>query len=76
MESGSGERGEMLDMAELSRAVMATEAEPTVVDFAPPNNPQRIQRVAELTGASIRLGEPAQMQAVRSSNLSTRRTPL
>jgi ABC-type transporter Mla subunit MlaD len=54
MESESGERGEILDMAELSRAVMATEAEPTVVDFAPSNNPQRIQRVAELTGASIR----------------------
>jgi ABC-type transporter Mla subunit MlaD len=45
---------EVLDMAELSRAVMATDDEPTVVDFAPPNNPQRIQRVAELAGASIR----------------------
>ena len=54
MESGSGERGEILDMAEFSRAVMATEAEPAVVDFAPPNNPQRIERVAESTGASIR----------------------
>src|SRR5262245_52612183 len=54
MESGSGERGEILDMAEFSRAVMATKAEPAVVDFAPPNNPQRIERVAELTGASIR----------------------
>ena len=43
-----------MDMAELSRAVMPTETEPTVVDFAPPNNPQRIQRVAELTGTSIR----------------------
>jgi hypothetical protein len=54
MQNGSGEGGEILDMAELSRAVMATETEPTVVDFAPPNNPQRIQRVAELTGISIR----------------------
>jgi hypothetical protein len=45
---------DVLDMAELSRAVMTTDDEPTVVDFAPPNNPQRIQRVAELTGASIR----------------------
>jgi hypothetical protein len=51
MQTGSKE---VLDMAELSRAVMATDDEPTVVDFAPPNNPQRIQRVAELTGASIR----------------------
>jgi hypothetical protein len=54
MQNGSGKGGEILDMGELSRAVMASEDEPTVVDFAPPNNPQRIQRVAELTGASIR----------------------
>jgi hypothetical protein len=54
MQNGSGKGGEILDMGELSRAVMASEGEPTVVDFAPPNNPQRIQRVAELTGASIR----------------------
>jgi hypothetical protein len=51
METGSKE---LLDMGELSRAVMAPDDEQTVVDFAPPNNPQRIQRVAELTGASIR----------------------
>ena len=54
MQNGSGERGEILDMSDLSRAVMGNESEPTVVDFAPPNNPQRIQRVAELTGVSIR----------------------
>jgi hypothetical protein len=54
MQNGSGKGGETLDMGELTRAVMASESEPTVVDFAPPNNPQRIQRVAELTGASIR----------------------
>jgi hypothetical protein len=54
MQNGSGKGGKILDMGELSRAVMASEGEPTVVDFAPPNNPQRIQRVAELTGASIR----------------------
>ena len=54
MQNRSGEGGEILDMAELSRAVMATETEPTAVDFAPPNNPQRIQRVAELMGTSIR----------------------
>src|SRR3979409_1559289 len=54
MQNGSGERGEVLDMRDLSRAVMGNESEPTVVDFAPPNNPQRIQRVAELTGVSIR----------------------
>jgi hypothetical protein len=51
MQTGSKE---VLDMAELSRAVIATDDEATVTDFAPPNNPQRIQRVAELTGASIR----------------------
>jgi hypothetical protein len=45
---------EILDMGELSRAVMASEREPTVMDFAPPSSPHRIQRVAELTGASIR----------------------
>jgi hypothetical protein len=45
---------EILDISDLSRAVMGNESEPTVVDFAPPNNPQRIQRGAELTGVSIR----------------------
>jgi hypothetical protein len=54
MSNGRGEGGEILDMRELSRAVMASESEPTVTDFAPPNSPHRIQRVAELTGASIR----------------------
>jgi hypothetical protein len=54
MQSGRGEGSEILDMGELSRAVMASESEPTVMDFAPPNSPHRIQRVAELTGASIR----------------------
>jgi hypothetical protein len=48
------EGGEILDMGELSRAMMANESDPTAMDFAPPNSPHRIQRVAELTGASIR----------------------
>jgi hypothetical protein len=54
MQNRRGEGGEILDMGELSRAVMASESEPTAMDFAPPNSPHRIQRVAELTGASIR----------------------
>jgi hypothetical protein len=54
MQNGSGEGREIVDMKELTRAVTTTETAPTAADFAPPSNPQRIQRVAELTGASIR----------------------
>jgi len=54
MQHGSGERREIVNMEELTRAVTASESEPTTADFAPPGNPQRIQRLAELTGASIR----------------------
>src|SRR5262245_16548833 len=55
MQNGSGEERELVDMEELTRAVRADETALTRSDFAPPNNLQRIQRVAELTGASIRL---------------------
>ena len=54
MQKGSGEGREIVDIEELTRVVTATETEPTAVDFAPPSNPRRIQRVAELAGASIR----------------------
>ena len=54
MQNGSGEEREIVDMEELTRAVRVDETALTRSDFAPPNNPQRIQRVAELTGASIR----------------------
>jgi ABC-type transporter Mla subunit MlaD len=54
MQHGSGEGREIVNMEELTRAVTASETELTTADFAPPSNPQRIQRLAELTGASIR----------------------
>jgi hypothetical protein len=54
MQKGSGEGREIVNMEELTRAVTASETEPTTADFAPPGNPRRIQRLAELTGASIR----------------------
>lgn len=54
MQHESGEVREIVNMEELTRAVTASETEPTTSDFAPPGSPQRIQRLAELTGASIR----------------------
>ena len=54
MQHGSGEGREIVNMEELTRAVTASETEPTTADFAPPGNPRRIQRLADLTGASIR----------------------
>jgi hypothetical protein len=54
MQNGSGEGRDIVNMEEFTRAVTVSETELTAADFAQPGNPQRIQRLAELTGASIR----------------------
>lgn len=54
MQRESGEGREIVNMEELTRAVTVSASEPTTADFAPRGSPQRIQRLAELTGASIR----------------------
>jgi hypothetical protein len=52
MQNGTGEGREIVNLEELTRAVTASE--PAAEDFAPLSNPRRIQRLAELTGTSIR----------------------
>jgi hypothetical protein len=54
MQDEGGERREIVNMEELTRAVTASETKSTTADFAPPSEPRRIQRLADLTGASIR----------------------
>ncbi len=54
MQHGSEEEGEIVNIEELTRAVTTGKSGPTPGDFAPPGNSRRIQRLAELTGTSIR----------------------